>query len=82
MDYFNEILHSLVVADNAVRGEAEQRYEILTKGDDCVLLPQALLQFISDPLMAFHIRQLAAVLLRRMLIEDYNGIYRKMTLER
>ena len=74
----NDLLSKFTVADNTVRTAAEQQYEALKKGDQCVIIPLSLLQSIGDHALAPHLRQLAAVLLRRMLIEDCDGIYSKM----
>jgi hypothetical protein len=83
MEYITEILQTLVVGDNVLRGQAEQRYEALKRSSNCIMLPPALLHTIGDVTKPIHIRQLAAVLLRRMLVEDCNdGPYKNMSVER
>ena len=74
---FTDILVKLTVGDNSIRAAAEQHYDALkrTEGNIVVL---SLLQTISDAAVPLHIRELAAVLLRRLLIENSDGIFRKM----
>ena len=80
-EFMNELLQNLVVGDNAVRTAAEHHYEMFKKSDQCTLLPGLLLQAIGEATLAMHLRQLSAVLLRRILVEDCDGIYQKMSSE-
>ena len=79
MQNFIELLEKLVVADNSLRANAESEYKKMqSEGGDHV--PLALFQVIKTVNIADHLRQLAAVLLRRLLIEDNDGsVYSEMS---
>lgn len=60
------LLQTLTVGDNAVRQAAEHQYDQLKKGAETAPnLPLILLQVVNEASVELHIRQLAAVLLRR-----------------
>jgi len=67
-------LHSLLEAlqspTNALRNAAERQYEILQSPPSNAKLPLALLNMCASPTAANHVRDLAGVLLRRVLMGD------------
>ena len=72
METILPILERLIVADNGIRSAAEAQYkhwQSIGSEDLCV----ALLQVIGEVNINMPLRILAAVLLRRLLIEDNNG---------
>ena len=80
---FIQLLEQLTIADNAVRSASEKRYEGM-KADASVLpfLPLYLLEALGDATVAGHVRQLAAVLLRRLLVEQEDSVYRSMDVDK
>jgi hypothetical protein len=76
------LLEQLSVSDNVARSAAEKQYEAM-KADPSILpyLPLSILAALSDETAAAHTRQLAAVLLRRMLLEQEVSVYRVMDAE-
>ena len=80
---FVQLLEQLTVGDNAIRSASEKHYESM-KADAVVLpfLPLSLLEALADDTVAGHVRQLAAVLLRRLLVEQEDSVYRAMDIEK
>ena len=80
---FVQLLEQLTIADNAIRSASEKHYEVM-KADVSVLpfLPLSLLEALADTTVAAHVRQLAAVLLRRLLVEQEDSVYRSMDLDK
>jgi hypothetical protein len=78
---FHTLLTHLTVVDNQLRSQAEQGYQTLLKdqGDYAI---QGLLAVLSSVQIESHIRQLAAVLLRRSLIDDEESIYFRLMANR
>jgi hypothetical protein len=81
-EQFVQLLVQLTIADNAARSAAEKQYQGM-KSDPAVLpfLPLSLLSVLDDDTVLGHIKQLAAVLLRRMLVEEEVSVYRSMNPE-
>lgn len=77
-----QLLEQLSVSDNVARCAAEKQYEAM-KADSSILpyLPLSILAALSDETAAAQTRQLAAVLLRRMLVEQEVCVYRVMDAE-
>jgi hypothetical protein len=71
---FQELLQHLISPNNQVRQDAEKYYNqlLLTSSDEAVI---GLMQALSDTNFNFHLRQLAAVLLRRCLIDEEESYY-------
>lgn len=69
MEEFVVFLGQLSLADNVIRKAAEERYESLCSGNGDEL-PHMLLGVISDTSVVDTVRRLAAVLLRRFLIQE------------
>ena len=82
MSDFVNFLQQLTVADKSTRQAAEQRYEFLKAGEEAGVLPLLLLEVIGSGTVNMDYRQLAAVLLRRLLVEEENSFYFKMETER
>ena len=80
---FVQLLEQLTIADNAARSASEKRYEGM-KADASILpfLPLYLLEALGDASVAGHVRQLAAVLLRRLLVEQEDSVYRSMDVDK
>jgi hypothetical protein len=78
---FASLLRHLTVPDNQVRQQAEQQYNVFLKEQSDVATG-GLLKVLSDSSIEVHIRQLAAVLLRRCLIDAEESIYFKISNER
>jgi hypothetical protein len=78
---FFVLLSQLTVVDNQLRSQAEQHYQTLLKdqGDQAIL---GLLAVLCSVQIENHIRQLAAVLLRRCLIDDEESIYFRLAVAR
>ena len=78
-EQFVQLLLQLTVVDNALRSAAEKQYQGM-KSDATVLpfLPLSLLCVLDDDTVLGHVKQLAAVLLRRLLIEEEVSVYRSM----
>lgn len=81
-EQFIQLLEQLTIADNTIRSAAEKRYQGM-KSDPALLpfLPLSLLSVLDDAAVLGHIKQLAAVLLRRSLIEEDVSVYRSMSTE-
>lgn len=79
MQHFIQLLEKLVVSDNVIRSNAENDYRNMQlEGGDNLSL--ALLYVIQNSGVPDHLRQLAAVLLRRYLIEENDGsVYQEMS---
>jgi hypothetical protein len=79
---FLQLLEQLTVSDNSIRCASEKQYELM-KADSSILpfLPLSMLSALSDELVASHVRQLAAVLLRRLLVEQEVSVYRSMDID-
>lgn len=76
---FVQLLEQLTISDNSARSNAEKQYDTM-KGDMSILphLPISMLTTLADDSVPNHIRQLAAVLLRRLLVEDDPSVYISM----
>lgn len=73
------LLEQLTASDNHLRNTAEKKYESIKLDPSMLpLLPLSMLSVLGDEAVAAHIKQLAAVLLRRLLIEEEVSIYRIM----
>ena len=75
---FIALLEGLSSPDGTLRVSAEQHYEALKKesGDR---LPMFLIETIPKFEIQVHLRKLSAVLLRRILIEQEESVYRSMS---
>lgn len=75
---FFTLLPQFTVIDNQQRYAAETRYAALLRdqADYCVF---GLLQVLAGSQVEAHIRQLAAVLLRRTLVDDEESIYFRLS---
>jgi hypothetical protein len=67
---FSRLLAELTVPNNESRLQAEHQYEAIRRGEHAHQLPILLLGSIQDHSQAEHIRTLAGVLLRRLLIDE------------
>ncbi len=78
---FYTLLTHFTVVDNQLRSQAEQGYQLLLKdqGDYAI---QGLLSVLASIQVESHIRQLAAVLLRRSLIDEEESIYFRLMANR
>jgi hypothetical protein len=76
---FIQLLQHLVDGNNQIRSEAERYYNNLlqTSCDDAII---GLMQSLSNPVVNIHLRQLAAVLLRRCLVDEEDSYYFKLQL--
>ena len=80
VDYSNvvELVAQLSSNDNSIRADAEKRYELLkTNNVVSVQIPTMMVNILVDESVAPEKSLLAAVLLRRLLLET--EIYRKMS---
>ena len=77
MASFEQLLAALLAPDNAIRGQGEAEFTKL-KGspDDCV---DALLQVVVSQTSASELRQLASVLLRRVILVDDVSLWTQLT---
>ena len=75
---FIHLLHSLSSADNNVRSAAENTYNMMKQqsGDD---LPINLLNVLPHADVPIHIRKLAAVLLRGVMVEQELSSFQSMS---
>lgn len=80
---FVHLLEQLTASDNLLRNSAEKQYEAIKLDPSMLpLLPLSMLAVLGDDAVAAHIKQLAAVLLRRLLIEEEVSIYRIMAADK
>ena len=79
---FLQLLEQLTVSDNAPRCAAEKQYEAM-KSEPSVLpfIPLSMLTVLDDDTVAGHIKKLAAILLRRLVVEEEVSVYRSMDTE-
>ncbi len=75
---FFSLLPQFTVIDNQLRYAAETRYSAVLR-DQADYAVYGLLQVLAASHAEPHIRQLAAVLLRRSLIDDEESIYFRMS---
>ena len=73
---FALLLKQLTVADNFSRQSAEAQYSILKA--EANVIPFSLLSVACDQTIEPHIRQLSAVLVRRLLVEDEESVFHRM----
>ena len=79
---FVQLLEQLTVSDNGPRCAAEKQYEAM-KSEPSVLpfIPLSMLTVLDDDTVAGHIKKLAAILLRRLIVEEEVSVYRSMDIE-
>ena len=79
---FLQLLEQLTVSDNVPRCAAEKQYEAM-KSEPSVLpfIPLSMLKVLDDDTTAGHIKKLAAILLRRLVVEEQVSVYRSMDAE-
>jgi hypothetical protein len=78
---FISLLEGLTTHDNNIRKESEKTYNLCKEDTDKSILSLKLLAVISNTNVIIHIRQLSIVLLRKLLIQDNDGIYYSMNNE-
>ncbi|XP_068612345.1 LOW QUALITY PROTEIN: importin-5 [Brachionichthys hirsutus] len=77
LQQFYALLGNLMSPDNAVRKQSEEAYDTIPGQDKITLLLQA----VRDASAAEEVKQMAAVLLRRLLSSSFEEIYPGLTLE-
>lgn len=74
-----DLLQHVISPNNNIRHEAENYYtSLLQSSPDEVII--GLLQILANDQIVFHTRQLAAILLRRSLIDEEDSYYFKLQL--
>ena len=79
---FLQLLEQLTVSDNVPRSAAEKQYEAM-KSEPSLLpfIPLSMITVFDDDSVPEYIKKLAAILMRRLVVEEEVSVYRCMDAE-